>query len=436
MAEVRPFQGVHYDQVLLRDWAKVFCPVYDIISPQQQQELYLRSEYNFVRLEFARELPQDSATDNKYGRAAAILEQWMQQGVLMAGKVPAIYLYDQYFTYQGKEYKRRGLVVRVCLEEWDKMVVRPHEGTMAEPKTDRLNLLWTLQANTSPILSLYEDRDRKIASLLAAQEQNEPLLNLKKVDGEGHRVWAITDSEIIGQIQTYLADQPLYIADGHHRYESALNYQRQRLVSVPSATGEEGFNFVMMTLVDFTDPGLLVLPPHRLVRGISRASLDGLMPRLKVFFDIEELSLSAPDIWQELDRRLNNGEGIRLAVYGPAADRIFLLRLRDIAAVSSMMPYFHSDLYKKLDVSVLDHVILGELLGLGNDKESQLCGHTYDKADAVKRVSAQEYQLAFLIRPVNPKAIKAIADVRDRMPRKSTYFYPKLPAGLIIHRLS
>ena len=435
MAEVHPIRGLHYNQALLNHWADDGCPVYDIISPQQQEELYLRSEYNFVRLEYGRELPQDTTTDNRYTRARTTLERWLEKSVLVADKTPAIYLYDQYFTHRGREYKRRGLIARVRLEEWDKMVIRPHEGTMAEPRADRLNLLRALQANTSSILALFEDRGRHIASLLAAQEQGEPLLNLRKIDGEGHRVWAITDPEVIGQIQSYLAEESLYVADGHHRYESALAYQRQQVVSSSSSLGEAGFNFVMMTLVDFTDPGLLVLPPHRLVRGIAKPALRELMPNLKIFFDIEELPLNVSAVWEQVDSRFNEANGVRLIVGGLGVGRLFLLSLRDPAAISPMVPYFHSDLYKNLDVSVLDHVILEKFLGLSGDAQSQLLGYSYDREDAMNRVLAQEYQLAFLLKPIKIETIKAIADIRERMPRKSTHFYPKLPAGLVINRL-
>ena len=171
MAEIRPFHGVYYNQSLVKDLATVICPPYDIITPQMQQELYQRSEHNFIRLEFGRELPQDKDTDNKYTRAAATLGEWLEQGVLDDGETPAIYLHDHYFTYQGKEYRRRGIVCLVKLEEWSKMVVRPHEGTLSKPKGDRLSLLWALQANTSPILALFEDRRGRISSLLEAQSQ-------------------------------------------------------------------------------------------------------------------------------------------------------------------------------------------------------------------------------------------------------------------------
>ncbi len=435
MAEIRPFRGVHYNQSLIKDWSAVICPTYDIITPQLQQELYLRSEYNFVRLELGRELPQDTVTDNKYARAAAALEQWLKQGVLEIDEAPAIYLHDQFFTHQGREYKRRGIIARVGVEEWDKLVIRPHEGTLAEPRSDRLSLLWALQANTSPILALFEDQGRQISSLLAAQEQSKPLISLRSVNGEGHIVWAVTEPEVVNQIGSSLAEKPLYIADGHHRYESALSYQRERRTYSPAASGDEAFNFVMMTLVDFSDPGLIILPPHRLVRGVSKPTLAGLLAQLKVFFEIEELPLSTPGVWKQVDDLLTETNEIRLILFGLAEERLFMLRLCDLAAVSQMMPYFHSELYKRLDVSIVDHIILEKLLALSSEQEKTSLAYSYDRTDAINRVLVQEYQLAFLLSPVKAEVIKAIADAGDKMPRKSTYFYPKLPAGLVFNQL-
>ena len=438
MAEIRPFRGVHYNESLIKDWSAVICPPYDIITPQIEQELYLKSEYNFVRLESGRESPRNTIMDNKYTRSAATLKQWLNQGVLKVDEAPAIYLHDHYFTYQGKEYKRRGIITCVRLEEWDKMVVRPHEGTLAEPRNKRLSLLRVLRANTSPILALFEDQGQRVASLLATQERSQPLINLSSVTGESHNVWAITEPEVVNQIRSSLAHQPLYIADGHHRYESALTYQHERRICSPSASGDAAFNFVMMTLVDFSDPGLVILPPHRLVRGVSKSTLDGLMTSLRLFFEIEELPLSTPDVWQRVDDLLTGmkpGETnqVSLVLFGLATERLLVLRLRDFAAVSQMMPRFHCELYKRLDVSIVDHIILEKLLGLSS-KEKAIPGYSYE-GDAVNRVLEQEYQLAFLLSPVKVEVIKAIADAGDRLPRKSTYFYPKLPAGLIFNRL-
>jgi uncharacterized protein (DUF1015 family) len=440
VAEIRPFRGVRFDQRLVDNLATVICPIYDITTPEMQQELYHRSEYNFVRLEHGRELPQDTSLDNKYTRAAATLKQWLKQGVLKVDQAPAIYLHDQYFTYQAREYRRRGIVVRVRLEEWDKLVVRPHEGTLTEAKGDRLSLLWACQANTSPILSLFEDRGRRIASLLAREERREPIINFTSAEGERHKVWAITEPEAISQICNSLANQPLYIADGHHRYESALTHQRERIACSASLSGDEAFNFVMMTLVDFADPGLLILPPHRLVRGISKPTLDEFRAELGTLFDVKKLPLSRPGVWRQVDDifagvKLGDAGKVRLILFGLAAKHLFVLKLRDPAAASQMMPYFHSELYKSLDVSLIDHILLEELLGLGSGREEVRIVYSYDKQDAVNRVLDQEYQLAFLLSPIRPEVIKAVADAGDRMPRKSTYFYPKLPVGLVFHRL-
>ena len=435
MAEIRPFRGLHYNQSLINDLSVVICPPFDTITPQLQEELYSRSRYNFVRLECAREFSQDTATDNKYIRSAATLEQWLNKGILDVDEEPAIYLHDHYFRYQGKEYRRRGIIARVRLEEWEKMVIRPHEGTLAEPKDDRLRLLWTIQANTSPILAMFEDQKGAISSLLMVQEQTKPLTSSSSDDGEKHNLWAITEPEVIKQIASALADQPLYIADGHHRYSSALMYRREKSVSLPSSSGDEAFNFVMMTLVSFTDPGLIILPPHRLVGGISKSVLDGLMAKLEVFFDIEELPLGMPNVWQRVDELLTESNEARLVFCGPAAEHLFVLRLRNISAISRIMPYFHSELYRRLDVSIVDHIILDKLLVLGSGGGSGKIAYSHDRQDAVNKVLDGEYQLAFLLRPIKAELIKAIADDGDRMPGKATYFYPKVPAGLVINRL-
>jgi len=436
VAELHPFCAVRYNQSLIKDLSAVICPPYDIITPQLQQELYQRSQYNFVRLEHSRELPQDTAIDNKNTRSAATLEQWLTEGILKVDEMPAIYLHDHYFTYQGREYKRRSIVVCVRLEEWDKMVIRPHEGTLSEPKSDRLSLLWACRANTSPILALFEDRGQRVSSLLISQELSEPIISLSGASGESHCVWAITEPGVVNQICSSLAGQPLYIADGHHRYESALIYQRERRAYSPSVSDNEAFNFVLMELVDFSDPGLMILPPHRLVRGVSKSTLDGLMAKLRSFFEIEELPLTMSGVWRRVDDLLTGETNeVRLVLFGLEAEHLFVLKLRDLVAASQMMPYFHCELYRRLDVSIVDHIILEKLLGLSSGSEEAILGYSYDKQDAVNRVLDQEYQLAFLLKPIKPEVVKAIADVGDRMPRKSTYFYPKVPAGLIFYRL-
>ncbi|MDD4875602.1 MAG: DUF1015 domain-containing protein [Dehalococcoidales bacterium] len=436
MAEIRPFRGVHYNKQLLSNLSQIICSPYDIISPQLQQELYQRSHYNFIRLEHGREVPQDTATDNKYTRSASTLEQWLKEGVLEIDETPAIYLHDHYFTYQNMEYKRRGIIACVRLEEWDKMIIRPHEGTLAEPKSDRINLLRELKVNTSPILAMFEDQKQQISSLLAKQGLPEPLISSTDINGEKHYVWAITEPKIVNQICDSLANQPIYIADGHHRYESALAYQRERKTRSSATSENEAFNFIMMTLVDFSDPGLLILPPHRLVRGISKSILNELIDKLRTFFDIEEQPLDISTIQQQSNNLLMETNEIRLFLSGLKKDHVLNLKLRNFTTTSKMMPYFHSELYKKLDVSIIDHIILENLLELRGGKEETRIAFSYDGQDAINKVLDQEYQMVFLLSPIKAEVIKAIADASDKMPRKSTYFYPKLPSGLVIHQLT
>lgn len=433
MAEIRPFQGVRYQPELAGGLADIICPPYDVITPRLQQELYRRSPYNFVRIEAGRELAQDTSADNKYTRSKATLEQWLTEGVLVTDPAPAVYIHHHYFNYEGRELRRRAIIAAVRLEDWDKGVIRPHEGTLAQHKGDRFSLLWALQANTSPILSLFDGQGGQVASLLAQAEEGQPIADFGQSDHR-HRLWAITQPHIIDRLASYFADWPLYIADGHHRYESALAFQRERRADV-SSTGDKAYDFVMMALVDFADPGVLILPPHRLVGGIPRAALSQLSAKLGSLFDIEELPLDEADVWARVNRVLSGGDKVKFALFGLAEDRLLILRLSDSAAASQMMPYFHSELYKKLDVSVLDHIILEELLGLGSGGEGAVIDFSYDGREAVHRVLEQEYQLAFLLRPIGPEVIKAVADADDRMPRKSTYFYPKAPAGLVLYKL-
>ena len=199
MADIRPFHGVHYNTAVIKDITGVLCPPYDVISPLIQQELYQKNDVNFVRIEYGRELPHDKDTDNKYTRASDTLKKWLEQGTLQVDDKPAIYLHDHYFTYQNREYRRRSITCLVKLEEWDKMVVRPHEGTTSKPRGDRLSMLWMVQANTSPILALYEDSRNTISSLLDTESEHESLLQAKIGYEETHYLWSVRDVDAINE---------------------------------------------------------------------------------------------------------------------------------------------------------------------------------------------------------------------------------------------
>lgn len=432
MAEIRPFKGVHYSSSSVKDLSQAICPPHDIISPQKQEELYQADEHNFIRLEYGRETPADTAADNRYTRAAATLEQWLKKGVLETDRAPAIYLHDHFFILDGAEYKRRGIIVRVRLEEWDKMIIRPHENTFAVTRGDRLSLLRALQANTSPILAMFEDKQQKIYAQLARHSQRLPLIASRIVNGEGHKVWAITDSGAIDEIARGLAEQPLYIADGHHRYESALTYRNERRAA-GKAKDDAPFNYVMMELVDFSQQGLKILAAHRLVKGIAQNVLDGLETGLSEFFTSERLSVSA-DLKKQLDS-LFADDGVRAVLYGPAKGSLTALKLKTPAAVTGLIPGDHPDVYKNLDVSIADHIILERVLRMAAGAEKNGLAFSHDVADAAGMVQSGEYQLAVLLRPIRPETLKAVSDAGDKMPPKSTYFYPKVPSGLIFNRL-
>jgi uncharacterized protein (DUF1015 family) len=435
LAEIRPFQGVHYNPAQVKDLAKVICPPYDIITPELQQKLYERSDFNFVRIEWGREQPQDKDTFNKYTRAATTLKSWLEQQVLIIDERPSLYIDEHAFTHQGKSLHRLNLYCLVKLEDWSKMIIRPHEGTLPRARSDRLSMLWALGANASPVMSLYEDKKKEIAALLKNITNQKPAFSTSSFDGESHRTWTLTDDAIISRIKTCLANQPLYIADGHHRYESALAYQRERRSSSQPVLMEEPFDFVMMTLVDIADPGLVILPAHRMVRGMAQSALDGLLTRLDTFFKVTEYPLNQKNIRSQIDRLLT-GDSIKIILCGLKPSKLLLLSIRDANAIRPMFPAFHSELYEKLDVSIVDHVILEELLGLTHEKAGAFLDYTNDAVESVKKVLDGEYQLGIIVNPVKPSVIKAIADNGDRMPKKSTYFYPKVPAGLVCYRFA
>jgi len=438
MAEIRPFRGVRYNQSKIKDLSKVLCPPYDIISPAQQDELYNSSEFNFVRIEYNRETPQDNSQDNRYTRALANLGGWLEKGILISEATPAFYVHLHHFTCQGKSYQRQNILAGVKLEEWDAGIVRPHENIIPKARNDRLAMLNTCQANTSPVLAMYEDPQGIIRSTLEEQEKKTPAIDFIDPWGERHQVWAVTDASAIKKIQGEIAKQPLYIADGHHRYDSALGYKREKAAQTKDYTGNEGFNFVMTSLIDFDDPGMVILPTHRLVKGVSKSIMDGLYSQLEVYFKIDKIALKDKAVWQKVDARLTGmapeNLNTSLAVYGLDKENVLILTVKDQKAADKLMPAGHGELYRRLDVSLVDHIILEKMVGYVKDREDVVLVYDHDRQACINKVKSGEFQMTFILNPVNPRIIRGIADAADRMPRKSTYFYPKSPAGLVVHK--
>jgi uncharacterized protein (DUF1015 family) len=436
MLEVSPFRGIRYNQGIVGDLARVLCPPYDVITPEQQKLYYEENSYNAIRLEFPAESPE--LTDDRYQSAAITFQQWLKHGVLQLDSVSGFYLHDHRFEYSGEEKVRRGIIARVKLGPWGSGIY-PHEETFSKAKSDRLQLMRACRANFSPLLSLYQDSERKIASVLSDASRAKPMIETSVLSlptgggqdkgGEAHTLWAITDPEIKRELSQFLSSQPLYIADGHHRYETALTYQQERAEeqSVTPMKSGEAFQYVMMELVDFSDPGLVVLPLHRLVRGIAPSILGGLGDQIRNFFVLESVPLEAggPDA-----SKLPSDSC--LAILGLQPGSLVVLKRSQGISLEAMMPDDRSRAYREFGVSILNHIILDKMLGL-TSKEN--VAYTVDLKEAYQQIKEGKYQLAFLLNPPQPERVKAVADARDRMPSKSTYFYPKLPAGLIINPL-
>ena len=437
MMEVSPFRGIRYNQRTVGDLARVLCPPYDVITPEQQKLYYEKSNYNAIRLEFP------EPTGDSYQRAAITFQQWMKHGVLHLDSVSSFYLHAHRFEYSGAEKVRRGLIAHVKLGPWGSGIY-PHEETFPKAKGDRLQLMRACRANFSPLLSLYHDSEREIASILSHVAQEKPLMSLRAkrsnllACNEAHTLWAISDPEIKRELSQFLSSQPLYIADGHHRYETALTYQQERAEeqsdsfgssviasgAKQSLNGKGAFNYVMMELVDFSDPGLVVLPLHRLVRGIVPSILGGLEDQLRNFFVLESVPLKAGDCQLPTDSCLG--------ILGLQPGSLVVLKRRQDISLEAVMPGNRSQAYRQFNVSILNDIILDKVLSRAKDLD---VAYTVDLKEAYQQIKEGKYQLAFLLNPPQPEMVKAVADAQDRMPSKSTYFYPKLPAGLIINPL-
>ncbi len=433
MADVQPFYGLRYNLERIGDLSAVITPPYDVISTEEQLIYYRSSPHNVIRLEYGEERPDDSPQNNRYTRAALTLENWLSQGMLTREQRPAFYLVEHRFTYQGSMRSRFSLLARVRLEPLSgDGGIRPHEMTMRKPGEDRLCLLQSCRANFSPVMGLFQHRGEGVQSLFP-DTMDRPALSAVDRNGVTYAMWVITDEEDTARVSDFFTNKTLYIADGHHRYETALAYQKEQLSQHKACTGDEAFNFVMMTLTSAGDPNLIMLPTHRLVRGVNPGRLAQLKRERSAHFDEEFLPPSSTptqtlEAWmQTLNEQLVTAFGL----YGLDGDYLCLLRARP-----GIIPTIQPDILQHLDVNVLHQVILRQMLGIDSpEREEECLEYTRDGLEAISRVDAGEYQLAILLNPTPISSVMAVADQGVRMPQKSTYFHPKTPTGLVINPL-
>ena len=422
MAQFLPFRGLRYAPDT--DLSNVICPPYDVIKGDARDQLLARDAHNIVAVELAAPYGQ-AATAGQYQQSADLLAQWISEGVL-ARDDSSYYLYEQEFAIPGtaQTVKRRGVIGALTLEEFGKGV-QPHEHTLSGPKADRLNLLRATQTNISPIFGLFADDDAWIELLLDSVAEVEP--DGVATDGEGivNRLWKITDDETVNGIEAGFENENILIADGHHRYETALNYKREeREKAGDNWTGAEAANGVMMMCVSMNDPGLVVLPTHRLIQNVEPDKVANLPESLKNAFEVAPLQGGATALTQAL---ADEGGNAKLGLHLPGQS--YLLTLRENNAQSAL---------EKLDVSVLHGQILEQELGIDADKlaAGAHVGYTIHAAEAIEKVESGAAQAAFLMRATPAKQVAQVAASGDKMPQKSTYFYPKLMTGLVLRPLN
>jgi uncharacterized protein (DUF1015 family) len=429
MAEFSPFPGLRYnsDKVSLAD---VLCPPYDVIKGGARDALIAKSPHNIVRVELAAPYGTDASPD-EYAACAALLKQWQDEQVLVADD-PAFYLYEQEFAVPNSQNRatRRGILGALRLEEFGEGV-QPHEHTLSGPKADRLNLLRVTRTNTSPIFGLYTDSDGWIDGLLENVAQTVPTGEATDADGVAHRLWKITDDETVNAIVASLEGESILIADGHHRYETALNFRNECRAQAEKEgkawTGDEDENFVLMMCVSTTDTGLIVLPTHRVVQA-SAEKIQSLPSAVAEHFEASE----QPSL-QALQTALDAGSPGEPGRFGMiAGGKYFLLQLKPGGAHATAMDASKSEAYRNLDVSILHELILQRLLGIG-PAELAAGGHvayTIDPAEAQNKT--QSGGAAFLMRATPVEQVQQVANAGDKMPQKSTYFFPKLVTGLVL----
>ena len=428
MPEIYPFRGIHYSPEKTGDISDVITPPYDVISPSEQDAFYQKNQHNIVRLDFGKEEETDNDETNRYTRAADYFKTWLAEGILARDDKPAIYVYDQVYELDGREKLRRAFVSLVRLAEYKEGEVLPHENTHAGPKVDRLNLIKATETHFSQIFSLYEDEGNQIGMELESGREYQPLFEFLDPSGVRSILWRITDSHTISVIQKLLSSRPLYIADGHHRYETSLNYQR--FVNV-SGLNQPGADFTPMACVSMSDPGLQILPTHRAVKYPGGMNAKKLYSRLKRNFTIQptdsaEMVLNAME--QAADRTLgmfDSTMGFCLLVLSGESET----KLKSIPELSSASG--------DLDVSILHWHIFKDCLEIPEanlfDKGPILYQHS--PQECVEQVQNGEYDAAFFVSAPSLEDMRKIVGKGEKMPPKSTFFYPKIASGFVLYNL-
>lgn len=440
MAEIVPFRGLRYNPEKLATLADVVIPPYDVISPKDQELFHQISPYNMVRLELGSATPQDTQTDNAHTRAARAFQEWQWAQVLIRDEQPALYYYELTFAVSPEVRQTRyGFICALRLEDFSSGFVRPHERTFQAVKDERLSLMQACEANLSPVFALYSDPAMVVDHTLRIGRERKPVIAFTDREGMEHRVWRIVNPEVVDRVNGLMLDKPIFIADGHHRYETALNYraiQRQRLGnSSPLAP----YEFVMMYMSNLDQGGLVILPTHRLLRHMGPWEPRGFLRDASAYFEISDYVLSAQSQrqWRE---DLEKGQETKETVIGlhwRQADALYLLKAKHEAVSSYLAARGINQLLHRLDVVILDRLVLRHLLEISDAflANERIIHFKHDLLEAVSAVRSGAYEAGFFINPTRIEQVQEVASAGLIMPHKATYFYPKVGSGLVIYPL-
>lgn len=437
MAKVVPFKGLRYNTERFANLDDVTAPPYDIISDEEQRELYTKNEHNIIRIDYGMEFDTDTDENNRYKRAGDTLRRWIDEEVLVREQASAIYIYEQIFSLNdGKPaHSLKGFISLVELREFVDNVILPHEETISKAKEDRFKLMCETGANTSPIYSLYLDDEEKIARLIEENSDRDPDVSFVTNNEIKQNLWVVTDQDVISTISALFENKKLFIADGHHRYETALKYRKMRHDSDRTEIGTEDYDYIMMMLVSMSNSGLFVFPTHRLVKNLEKFDETMLIGFLTEDFSASKIYFTEGDYASIITDRLANTVDEKLFALYTGGNYYYLLKLKNFDAADAAGDGM-SEALRRLDVTVLHKLILERYLGIDmeNMKNQKNLAYMREASDAVAAVRSGEYQCAFLINPTKISEIKEVALANEKMPQKSTYFWPKLTTGLVINK--
>ncbi len=425
MAVIKAFKGMRYSKNA-GEIKELCCPPYDIISDSQREEYLKKNPNNIIRLE----LPKG---ENPYNNASNILKMWQENGILIKEDKPAVYIYEEEFTAYNKRKSIKGIIVRVKLEEFSKGVILPHEFTLSKAKEDRFNLMKATNCNFSQIYALYMDETHTTLNTIDKHSQDKADLEFTDNDNVTHRLWIITDEGVIAKLVSDFTDRKLYIADGHHRYETALNYRNYCREKRFSKEGDAQ-DYQMIYLVDMEHPGLVVFPTHRLVRDLESFNKESILNECKEYFEIEEKT-DVENMERELDVLYKQGK--KAFGFFCGGSNWIQLVLKDFRPIKELLPDL-SKASQELDVTVLHTLILEKIFKIDKENMANQINLTYTKyfEEAIEGVNSGKFQCAFILNPTRVTEIRDVALAGEKMPQKSTYFYPKMITGLVMNELS